>query len=435
MLQCSNNRVSYDMTDTPKARWADRRLWIMLALGFAGGLPLPLSGLTLRQWMSEGHVTLVLIGLTGSLGLSYSLKFLWSPVLDRPAPSFLRRFGRRRGWLLTLQPLLALSIVGLALSDPLHGITAVLVLGGVIAFLSASQDIAIDAWRIETFAPARQGAALAAYVWGYRVALLLGGSGAIALATPLGWHRSLLVIAGAALIGPTVTLLAPEPILPLAVPAEGSGWLNMLKAAFAAPLREFFTRRGALLVVAYVMLFKLGEAMAGVMLTPFYRSLGFDRAAVAIANGPASLVASVCGYAVGGLIVARIGLGRALIATGFAQMAAMAMYLGLALSAGNHVMLIGTTVTESFMEGIADAAFLTFLSTLCAPAFTATQYALLSSLATVPLRTIGGLAGATAAAVGWLPFYSLAMAASLPAMGVMLLILRRGDTRDASRVR
>ncbi len=410
---------------------ASRRFWVMLCFGFASGLPLPLSGLTLRQWMSEGHVTLVLIGLTGSLGLSYSLKFLWSPLLDRAAPGPLHGMGRRRGWLLVVQPALALAIVALALCDPRGAVGPALACGGLIAFLSASQDIVIDAWRIETFAPAEQGGALAAYIWGYRVALLLGGAGAIAMATPLGWNRSLLVIAGASLIGLATTLLAPEPAPP-AVGARSTGWGGMLRAAFAEPLREFLARPGAAAVIAYVMLFKLGEAMAGVMLTPFYRSLGFDRAAVALANGPAALAASIGGYVVGGWIVARLGLGRALIVTGFGQMIAMGMYIGLAVSAGNHAMLIGTAVVEAFVEGMADAAFLTYLSTLCAPAFTATQYALLSSLATVPLRTIGGLAGKLAASVGWLPFYTIAMAASLPAMIVMVGILRATKARPGA---
>jgi PAT family beta-lactamase induction signal transducer AmpG len=405
-------------------QWVDRRIWLMLGFGFASGLPFPLSGFTLRQWMSEGHVTLVLIGLTGSLGLSYSLKFLWSPLLDRAGPGVLARLGRRRGWLLLIQPALILAIVGLAVSDPVHRVVAALCVAAMIAFLSASQDIVIDAWRIETFASAEQGMALAAYIWGYRVALLLGGAGVIWLATPLGWHGALLVAAGAGLVGLAITLLAPEPEPPAAMPGGGSWW-GVVRDAFAAPLREFLARPAAAAIIAYVMLFKLGEAMAGVMLTPFYRSLGFNRAAVALANGPATLVASVCGFIAGGWIVARIGLGRALIVTGFGQMAAMGMYLGLGLSAGNHVMLVGTAIVEAFVEGIADAAFLTFLSSLCNVSFTATQYALLSSLATVPLRTIGGLAGKLAEAIGWLPFYAVCMAASLPAMLVMLWLLRR----------
>ncbi len=397
----------------------------MLCFGFASGLPWPLSGLTLRQWMSEGHATLVLIGLTGSVGLSYSLKFLWSPALDRPAPGPLRRFGRRRGWLLLLQPMLIAAVIALSLSDPLRQIGATLGIAAVIAFLSATQDIAIDAWRIESFSTEEQGVALAVYIWGYRIAILAGGAGVIALATPLGWHRALLVAAAGGLVGLAATVFAAEPRDTIA-PARGAGVLAGLVAAFAAPLREFFRRPGAAAVIAYVVLFKLGEVMANVMLTPFYRSLGFDRNAVALASGPASLAALIGGYAAGSWIVGRIGLGRALIVTGFVQMGVIGMYLLLAVSAGNHAMLIGTAAVESFAEGLADAAFLTFLSALCAPAFTATQYALLSSLATVPLRTMGGVAGKLAAALGWMPFFGVCIAAGLPAMGVMVWLVKRG---------
>ncbi len=395
----------------------------MLCFGFAGGLPWPLSGLTLRQWMSEGHVTLVLIGLTASVGLSYSFKFLWSPALDRPAPGPFRRFGRRRGWLLLVQPALIATTVALSLSDPVRHIGVTLGIAALIAFLSATQDIAIDAWRIESFGTGEQGIALAAYIWGYRIAILAGGAGVIALATPLGWHRALLAAAAAGLVGLIATLLATEPRDVIDRPRT-PGLLAGLAAAFGHPLREFLTRPGAPAIIAYVALFKLGEVMANVMLTPFYRSLGFDRNAVALASGPASLAALIAGYAAGSWIIGRIGLGRALIVTGFVQMAVIGMYLLLAVSAGNHAMLIGTAAVESFAEGLADAAFLTFLSALCAPAYTATQYALLSSLATIPLRTMGGVAGKLAAALGWMPFFGVCVLGGLPAMAVMVWILK-----------
>jgi PAT family beta-lactamase induction signal transducer AmpG len=177
--------------------------------------------------------------------------------------------------------------------------------------------------------------------------------------------------------------------------------------------------------LGYVALFKLGEAMAGVMLAPFYHDLGFNRAAVAAAIGPFSLVASIGGYATGAWIVARIGLQRSLITTGFFQMAAMGMYVWLAASAGNHVVLYSTVVMEAFAEGVADAAFLTYLSSLCSAAHTATQFALLSSVAPLALRTVGGLSGFFASALGWTAFYAVAMLASLPAMLLMMFIIRR----------
>jgi MFS transporter, PAT family, beta-lactamase induction signal transducer AmpG len=404
---------------------ADRRLGLMLAFGFLSGLPLSLSGFTLRQWLTETHVSLAALGLTANIGLSYTLKFLWAPVLDHAAPPFgLSRFGRRRGWLLAVQPLLVLSCLGMALSDAATAPVVTVAAAGLIAFLSATQDIAIDAWRIETFSLRMQGAANAAYVWGYRVAMLVSGAGVIMMAGPLGWHGALLLVAVLLGAGIFVTLVAGEPVVNIAAAAAG-GFAARLGTALVDPLRDFLRRPGAWAILGYVALFKLGEAMAGVMLAPFYHDLGFNRAAVAAAIGPFSLAATIGGYATGAWIVARIGLQRSLIITGFFQMTAMAMYVLLAASAGNHAVLYATVVTEAFAEGVADAAFLTYLSGLCSAAHTATQFALLSSVAPLALRTVGGFSGLFAAALGWTAFYTVAMAASLPAMCLMLFILRR----------
>ena len=400
---------------------ADRRLWFMGAFGFLSGLPLPLSGFTLRLWLSEGHVSLAAIGLTANIGLPYTLKFLWSPLLDQRAPL---PFGRRRGWLLALQPPLAAACLWLALSNAAAAPVVTIAAAGLVAFLSASQDIVIDAWRIETFPREQQGLAMAAYVWGYRVAMLVAGAGVIKLADVIGWNGALGLMAAIMAAGVLVTLAAPEPAaVPRAATSGGIG--RRLAAAVADPLREFLRRPGAWMILAYVALFKLGEAMAGVMLAPFYTSLGFNRAAVALTAGPYSLPATLAGIALGGWLVSRMDLGRALIMTGFIQMGAMAMYVVLAYSAGSQAVLYSTVVAEAFAEGLADAAFLTYLSTLCSPAYTATQFALLTSVAPLALRTIGGFSGFLAAAAGWKLFYSISMFASLPGMLVMLVILQR----------
>jgi MFS transporter, PAT family, beta-lactamase induction signal transducer AmpG len=401
--------------------FANRRLWFMGAFGFLSGLPLPLSGFTLRLWLSEGHVSLAAIGLTANIGLSYTLKFLWSPLLDQRAP--LARFGRRRGWLLVIQPLLALAGVWLALSDAAVAPLVTIAAAALVAFLSASQDIVVDAWRIEVFPQSRQGAAMAAHVRGYRVALLIATTGVISAVGVIGWHAALLGVAALMALGLVVTLLAPEPPpAPRRVQASGLG--ARLAHAVLEPLRDFMTRRGAGLILAFVALFKLGEAMAGIMTAPFYRALGFSREAIA-ATGWFSLGGTLAGIALGGWLVARIGTGRALLRTGWAQTIAMAMYLLLAVSAGEHHVLYATVTTEAFAQGMADAAFITYLSSLCSREFTATHYALLSSLAAIAVHTIGGASGVLAAQVGWVEFYALCMFAALPSMGLMLVLLRR----------
>jgi MFS transporter, PAT family, beta-lactamase induction signal transducer AmpG len=396
----------------------------MAAYGFVAGLPLPLSGFTFRLWLSEGGVSLAVIGLTANIGLAYSLKFLWSPVLDNAAPpGALARLGRRRGWLVAIQPALAAAAALLALSDPAHLPLLSLALAALVAFLSASQDIVVDAWRIEAFAPNRQGAAMAAYVWGYRVALLIATTGVISAVGVVGWHVALLGVAALIGCGVLVTLAAPEPPAVLARVQE-AGVGARLAHAVIAPLREFVSRRGAALILAFVALFKLGEAMAGIMTAPFYRALGFSRDAIA-ATGWFSLGGTLAGISLGGWLVARLGAGRALLRTGWAQTLAMAMYVVLAVSAGEHHVLYGTVTIEAFAQGMADAAFITYLSALCSREFTATHYALLSSLAAIAVHTIGGASGVLAAELGWVWFYSVCMLAAFPAMGLMMVLLRR----------
>ncbi len=396
----------------------------MGAFGFFAGLPLPLSGFTLRQWLSESGTPLEAIGLTANIGLAYTLKFLWSPVLDGRPPMWLARFGRRRGWLLLIQPLLGVACALLAMSDPQRQVAPMLAAAGLIAFLSSSQDIVIDAWRIETFPEQAQGLALAAYVWGYRIALLLSGAGAIGLAGTVGWHGSLLGVAALVTAGMGLTLLAREPAVAI-LRGPVQTLAERLRTAVVEPFRDFWARPGAGQILAFVMLFKLGEALAGTMAVPFYRALGFDRAQVALATGVPGLLASLLGAAAGGWLVVRLGTGRALVLTGFVQMASMGLYFALAISGGDTRILLAKVVLENFAEAMADAAFLTYLSSLCSSAFTATQYALLSSLAAVGLRTVGGLSGVLAAALGWVAFYAVAIFAALPAMLLMVGLLRR----------
>ncbi len=397
----------------------------MGALGFVAGLPLPLSGFTLRQWLSEGGLSLAAIGFTAPIGLAYTLKFLWAPVLDQVRPPFgLGWAGQRRGWLLLIQPALALACLALALSDPI-GAPALLVGAAIgLAFLSASQDVVIDAWRIETFPERQQGIALACYIWGYRFALLISGAAAIKLVDYIGWRGSLLAMAALLGSGVVATLLAREPVVERAAKVA-MGFAAKLRLSVIEPFRDFLLRPGAVPILAFVMLFKLGEALAHTMAAPFYRDMGFVRSDVAFATGVPGLISSLVGAAAGGWLVVRIGTGRALVTTGFVQMASMGLYFALAVSGGDWRILVAKIVLENIAEAMADAAFITYLSSLCSTRFTATQYALLSSLAAVGLRTLGGFSGVLAGALGWVEFYALTIVAAVPAMLIMLWLLRR----------
>ncbi len=399
-----------------------RSAWIMAGLGFVSGLPLMLTITTLRQYLVELGTPTTLIGLTANIGLAYTFKFLWSPLLDHVAPPFgLSRFGSRRGWMLAMQPLLVAAILGLAFSA---SAATAMAAAALIALASATQDIAIDAWRIESFPDDDQGLATAIYVWGYRIAMLVASGGVLAMVGVVGWKAALVLVAAIAGLGPVVMLIAAEPQHPPSLPQPAAGLLARMRDAVLDPLREFVGRPGGWLVLGFVLTFNLGENFAGIMLTPLYRFLGFSRDIVA-GTSVFSLVGTLAGIAAGGALVAAIGLRRALIATGFGQTAAMALYVVLAGSPGDTALLTTTVLTEAFVQGLATASFLAYLSSLCARQFTATQYALLTSLAVVASHTLGGLSGALAEAVGFQAFYSLSLLAALPAMGLMLLILHR----------
>jgi PAT family beta-lactamase induction signal transducer AmpG len=399
-----------------------RLLGLMLGYGFASGLPLPLCVYTLHQWFATAGISLHAIGLLAFVGLPYTLKFLWSPVFDRPPPAVVAGFGRRRGWLLVVQPALALGCVGLALTDPARNAFATALAALLLAFLSASQDVIIDAWRIGVFPPAQQGNALAAYIWGYQVAMIVANSGVIWIAAQLGWHLPLFLMAVLMLCGTILTLVAPEPT---ALPARAivRGVLARFEAAIWHPLRDFLMRPGATAVLAFVILFHLGKVFADGTAAPFYHHLGFALKAIADANFLPSLLGTFGGAACGGLLVARIGIPRAVLLTGTAQAASLGMYLAL-LAHPTTTMLFAKVGLEFFAWGAADAAFLAYVSSLCSRSYSATQYALLSSLAALVFHTLGGLCGYTAEALGWPLFFAATIAASLPALLIMLHLQR-----------
>ena len=394
----------------------------MLLFGFSSGLPLFLTNFTLQQWLSETHVSLRAIGATALIGLPYTLKFLWAPLVDRVRLGPLARWGRRRSWLLVLQPLLAAALLLLGTGNPPHALEALAGAAVLVAFFSASQDILIDAWRIENFAPERQGEALALYVWGYRIAILVSQGGAIFLAGRVGWHGAYAVMAALMGVGFAATLLAPER------PERGdtgrgdAGRDLSFRATFAAPLAEFLRRPRAWQILLFVLLFQLGTSFADTMAAPFYRSLGFDRAAIVVASSLPMLIGGALGVGAGGLLVVRFGAARATLLAGLVQMGSLGLYLALIAAGPDRAMLVGKVAFEAFAEGLASAAFLAYLSGLCAREFTATQYALLSSLAPLAWRTLAGTSGLIAGAVGWPGYFALTMVACLPALALLTLL-------------
>jgi PAT family beta-lactamase induction signal transducer AmpG len=395
----------------------------MLGFGCFSGLPLPLSTFTLQVWFASAGLSVHAVSFTSLLGLSYTLKFLWAPLIDRFAPPWAGGLGRRRFWLLIIQPLLALACATLALTHPAVNPVPTALAAVAMAFLSASQDIVIDAWRIETFKQVEQGAALAAYVWGYRSAMTVSSSGVIALSTWIGWHGAVLCMAAFMACAPLLTLLSPEP--QVTRPAGVIGVLAALRRSFFDPLRDFLGRPGAALVLAFIVLFWVGKVLADNTAASFYHNgIGLSARAVAWSQSWPQLLGVYLGAALGAWFVARLGPTRAVLVAGTLQAASLGLYLVL-LAIGTGWMLYVKVGGEYFFNAAAQTAFLSFVSALCSRNYTATQYALLSSAAAIAFHTLAGSAGYLAEALGWAPFYAFTMLASLPALGILLFLRRR----------
>jgi MFS transporter, PAT family, beta-lactamase induction signal transducer AmpG len=410
------------------------RLIAILLMGFSSGLPLVLTSGTLSYRLAELGVSLTTIGLYGLVRTSYSLKFLWSPLLDRLAiPLLTARLGRRRSWALTIQLLLAGAIAALGLVDPRADPARAALAAVVVAFLSASQDIVIDAYRIELLRPEEQGAGAAATQWGYRFGMLASGAGALYAASYGGWRFAYLLMAGLMAVGMVTVWLTPEPdgaavAEPLAGPSAFQRMRAWLERAVVAPFRDLAVRNGGaqfLAILVFIVLYKFGDALAASMATPLYVALHFTKVEVATISKVYGIGATLAGVALGGILVARFGVFRSLLACGALQAASNLMYAVQAWAGHSVVVLTVTIGGENLTGGMASAAFVAYLSNLCNRDFTATQYALMSSLATVGLNVLAASGGALAEAVGWTRFFVLSTLFCLPSLALLCWIMRR----------
>ncbi len=359
------------------------RQLIILVMGFASGLPLLLTLSTLSYWLSTVGVDKTTIGLFAAAGLPYTFKFAWSPIIDQlPLPILGRLMGQRRSWLFLIQLLLAAAIFALGLTDPAVNATQTAIAVLAIAFLSASQDIVIDAYRIELLALEEQGAGAGTTQVGYRIALLVAGAGALALSDFMSWGTIFAILAAAILLCAVFTLFIPEPAghrPPAADAGGGTRYGDWLNAAVARPFLEFMQRRGWVVVLLFVLFYKFGDAFGGTMANPFYKELSFTGVEIAAITKVYGIIATVVGGILGGLIVARIGILKTLMIGGVLQ-AATNLLLSLLAMKGHDIVWLGVAITaDNLAGGIASSALVAYLSALCNRAFTATQYALLTS--------------------------------------------------------
>jgi MFS transporter, PAT family, beta-lactamase induction signal transducer AmpG len=402
-------------------------------MGFSSGLPLALTGATLSLRLADLGVSLTAIGLFTLVRFSYSFKFLWSPLIDRlPIPVLTARLGRRRGWALAIQGALVLAILALGLTDPRANPLSAALAAVIVAFLSASQDIVIDAYRIELLRPEEQGAGAAATQWGYRFGMLASGAGALYAASLGGWTFAYASMAALMMVGMLTVWLTPEPrqlqgLEPISDNSSAQRLKAWLADAVLAPFVDLVTRNGAaglVLIMFFTVLYKFGEAVAGTMSNPLYVILGFTKVEIATVAKIYGVGTTLGGVAIGGVLVLRLGVLRALLVSGVLQMLSNLMYM-LQVWVGHDVPVLALTIgTENLTNGMGSAAFVAYLSGLCSAAFTATQYALLSSLAMVGVNVLSASGGFLADQLGWIPFFLVTTVACLPGLALLIWIMR-----------
>jgi MFS transporter, PAT family, beta-lactamase induction signal transducer AmpG len=417
----------------------------MVFLGFSAGLPFLLVFSTLSAWLSTAGVDRTTIGFFSWIGITYSIKVFWAPVVDRlPLPPLTRIFGKRRGWMLAAQLTIAIGLTGMSLTAPGTELTQLALFALLVAFGSATQDITIDAWRIEAVERDLQGAMAAAYVLGYRLALLTAGAGALHLANKTTWYLTYLFMASLMGIGMLTTLIIREPghhtdtrVQILEARLESSagvygktGNLARLVAWFSdaviSPLVEFFQRNGttAVFILLLVGTYKLSDITMGVMANPFYIDLGFGLDDIANITKFFGFFMTIAGAALGGILVIRFGILRPLLAGAILIAATNLLFAWLAVNEPRLVTLAVVVSADNLSGGLATSAFIAYLSSLTNTAYTATQYALFSSLMTLPAKFLGGFAGWMVDSTGYASFFLYAGLLGVPAILLVLHLLR-----------
>lgn len=390
-----------------------RLLFNVALFGFASGLPLALTGSTLQAWLTTAGVDLQTLGALSLVGLPYLYKFLWAPLLDRYG---LGALGRRRGWLVLTQLLLAGLLFGLSGADPARNLEFIVWLVVLLALVSATQDIVVDAWRAEILSPADRGLGSGLSVAGYRVAMIVSGAGALLVADRVGFGPAFMLLAGLMAALALCSLVAPEPARDAAPPTE-------LWTDFRAALAGLLARPGIVWLAAFIALYKLGDAFAGSLSMSFFlRGQGFSLTEIGTTYKLLGMVASILGGICGGLWMPRLGLYRALLWFGVLQAVTNIGFLLLAMGGKSWLGMVVVVALENFSGGMGTSVLVALMVGLCAREFTATHFALLSALASLSRVLIGPLAG-DIAVVGWVEFFAASLVLAIP--GLLLLVHQR----------
>ncbi len=408
-----------------------KKMLIIFFLGFSSGLPLLLTGGTLKTWLAREGVDISTIGYFSWVGLSYSLKFIWAPLLDRFT---LFPIGRRRSWMIGTQVCLMLAIASLGFFDPKFSIEMMAGIAVLIAFFSATQDIAIDAFRREYLKEEELGMGSTLNQYGYRIAMLLSGGIGIGMVGSsflnLTWNQLYFVMAGFMSVGILFTLWAPE------APVSGNDQPKTLKSAVIDPFKEFLTRDKALVILSFVFLFKLGDALSGAMLNPFYVQMGYSNEDIGLIAKMFGLTASLVGLFIGSVIIYSMGILRSLWIFGILQALSTAMFALITYTGPVKWALAVSVIFEDVSSGMGSAAFVAYLAALTNKKYTATQYAILSSLATVGRNFFSGFSGNMVKALGWETFFYTCGMIAIPGLIMLFVVSRaaRGGESEAQKM-
>ena len=412
-----------------------RRVIAMMFLGFSAGLPFLLVFSTLSAWLRAEEVSRAAIGFFSWVGITYSIKVFWAPIVDRvPLPIITRVFGRRRSWMLLAMVGIALGLLGMASMNPAADLRVLALFALLVAFSSATQDISIDAYRIEAVARELQGAMAATYQLGYRIALLVAGGGALVLADATSWAFAYMVLASLTLVGIGTVLMFHEPAISTDLSQRLDGGKSWFVAAVVNPFVDFFSRNGrlALVILLFVGLFRISDLLMGVMANPFYIDLGFSLTEIGLIIKVYGTFATIIGAFVGGALVVRYGIMWPLLAGAVLLASTNLLFSALALVGPDLVMLTVTITADNLSAGLAGTVFIAYLSSLTNTAYTATQYALFTSLMTLPGKFLGGFTGLAVDSIGYVEFFIYAALAGLPAI-VLVLVLMRAERNQAVR--
>ncbi|MGH8291908.1 MAG: AmpG family muropeptide MFS transporter [Gammaproteobacteria bacterium] len=400
---------------TARAAW-NRRVGITLVLGFSSGLPLALSGSTLQAWMATLHVNVETIGIFSLVGLPYSLKFLWAPFMDRYVPPFL---GRRRGWILLAQLVLAVLLVAMAFTDPAIHIWRMGILAFALAFASASQDVVYNAYFTDILRPAERGLGAAVQAGGYRLAMIVAGAIVLILSDRIGWRDSYLLMALLMVLAIIPSILGPEAEHPAAPP-------RTLAEAVVTPILEFVARRGMLWLLLLVVLYKFGNWFSGLLTNAFLiEGLHFTATDVGVVNKGFGIAATIVGVFLGGVLMTRLRLFRAMLYFGVLQVVSIFAFLALSLIGHSYVGLVVAVGVENLAWGMGTAAFIAYLMALCDHRYTAFQFALLSALDSISRVILGPPAGYVAQHWGWSAVFVVSALLGIPGLALLIALRRR----------